>query len=135
MTNIKSSDMEALHAKAIQNSFGVIRMQMELVQAKRHRLANTIVLAGGLGSSRYVYHKLQECANATWNGEVRVLQPNNPWSAICRGAALHGHEKNPILSRQCRASYGFKATVKFDPGKHHRSELYYDALQEKRARD
>jgi hypothetical protein len=77
-----------------------------------------ILLAGGLGSSGYLYLYLKD----KFAG-IEIIQASkpNPWSAICRGAVMKAHDSktnNCVISRKSRASYGLTQVEDFDPLKH-----------------
>lgn len=55
-------------------------------------------------------------------GNIEVISPQRPWSAIVRGAAIAGLEKSPITYRRCRDHLGFPVHEKFDPAKHNARE-------------
>ena len=127
--------MESLFAEVITKSFALISQQMQLIKTRKGRKADMIILAGGLGSSKYVVEKIQELAVANFGKKLQVIRPLDAWSTVCRGAALHGKEEHPVLFRRCRSSYGFTATEKFDDTKHDEADAYHDGLGCKRARN
>ncbi|KAJ5542738.1 hypothetical protein N7461_008741 [Penicillium sp. DV-2018c] len=72
-----------------------------------------IVLVGGLGASAYLFKRLQ----AAFSG-IEIMQPQNAWSAVARGAVIRGQEGNQVESRIARSSYGIKHWVMYDPNQH-----------------
>ncbi|KAL6358276.1 hypothetical protein LRP88_08459 [Fusarium phalaenopsidis] len=81
-----------------------------------------IILVGGFGRSRYPFDHLQTKFEST----VSQSRGSKPWTAICRGAVVHGlsrHNVCPQLgikveARIARMSYGVSCHDKFDRSKH-----------------
>ncbi|KAF4459287.1 Heat shock 70 kDa 12B [Fusarium albosuccineum] len=71
-----------------------------------------VILVGGFGRSTY----LHECLEANLGGKIDILQDegSGPWTAVVRGAVLHGQMRRgmsdsvaiAVESRICRYSYG-----------------------------
>ncbi|KAJ5143425.1 uncharacterized protein N7515_002212 [Penicillium bovifimosum] len=72
-----------------------------------------IVLVGGLGASAYLFKRLE----AAFSG-IEIMQPQNAWSAVARGAVIRGQEGNQVDSRIARCSYGIKTRIPYDCNKH-----------------
>jgi hypothetical protein len=75
------------------------------------------VLCGGLANSLYVQGELQSLCKDELDGEVKIVIPQDAWSAIARSAALRGlRPQSTIESRRCRRSYGVSTHRKFVEG-------------------
>lgn len=80
-----------------------------------------VVLVGGFGQSRYLKSRVRDAiASGT-----QVLQPENAWAAVVKGAAIHGlNQYRPALaqvgvaSRIARRSYGTSLLARYDMMKH-----------------
>lgn len=90
-----------------------------------------VVLVGGFGQSRY----LKEQVRGTIPGHVEVLQPESAWTAVVKGAVIHGlglhHSRLAgvgIASRVARRSYGTCLLTKYDMLKHNPKEAYVRQL-------
>ncbi|KAF4124502.1 Molecular chaperone DnaK (HSP70) [Geosmithia morbida] len=92
-----------------------------------------VVLVGGFGQSRYLRSKVREAiASGT-----QVLQPENGWTAVVKGAAIHGlAQYGPgtatvgIASRVARRSYGTCLLAKYDMLRHDPREAYWSSKEE-----
>lgn len=80
-----------------------------------------VLLVGGFGQSRYLKARVRD---ATASGTL-VLQPENGWTAVVKGAAIHGLGRyRPALaqievtSRVARRSYGTCLLTKYDMLRH-----------------
>lgn len=86
-----------------------------------------VVLVGGFGQSRYLKSKIKDAiASGT-----QVVQPENGWAAVVKGAVLHGlsqHVSSPatveVASRVARRSYGTCLLAKYDMMRHDPREAY-----------
>ncbi|KAI0517987.1 hypothetical protein F5B22DRAFT_654313 [Xylaria bambusicola] len=113
----------------------LVQNQVSQVQAK-NLVVKSILLVGGFGGNRYIHSRL-EAAYRSQN--IRVLQVEGAWSAICRGACLWGLEQplttksadtgpqsprmgaevlGTVASRISKYSYGIKILEPFDIRKH-----------------
>jgi hypothetical protein len=127
--------MEGVYAVATTKSLDLVKEQMKLIEKKRVPPAEVIILCGGLRSSPYVETKFKDFCEDDCEGRVKIIQPLQPWSVVCRGAALRGLEDCPILSRRSRANYGFAAHEKFQADKHDEADAIDVFPFDKRAKD
>ena len=120
--------------------------QMTKLRNQGKRISG-IVLVGGFGQSNCLFRVLQDrYANAappppypgTEKGRTEsaprfeVMQPNNAWTAVVRGAVLRGLEgQDLVLSRKARRHYGVSHRADFDPKIHLKSERVWDGDEEK----
>jgi len=65
------------------------------------------------------------------NLPLAILQPENAWTAVVRGAVLRGLENKDIVSsRKARRHYGTVMTQHWDPLVHEERDKYWDDLTE-----
>ncbi|RCI08728.1 hypothetical protein L249_4681 [Ophiocordyceps polyrhachis-furcata BCC 54312] len=87
-----------------------------------------VVLVGGFGQSRHLKSQVREAVPAG----IKVLQPENGWIAVVKGAAIHGlGQCQPTLaevevaSRVARRSYGTCLLAKYDMMRHDPREAFW----------
>ncbi|KAF5542336.1 mitochondrial-type heat shock 70 [Fusarium mexicanum] len=133
---LSSSDILSAYTPIVDKIEGLVRRQTQAVEAKLGKSAKYIILVGGFGRSSYLYNKLQSAFS-----ESTVLQSrgNKPWSAICRGAVVHGITNQGLSAslgvtvgaRVARNSYGVRFNTDFDPQKHKLSDKYWSEERQK----
>lgn len=86
-----------------------------------------VVMVGGFGQSRYLKSKARDAIAAG----TQVVQPENGWSAVVKGAVIHGlSQYGPsaatvdVASRVARRSYGTCLLAKYDMMRHDPREAY-----------
>ncbi|EXM11546.1 hypothetical protein FOIG_01163 [Fusarium odoratissimum NRRL 54006] len=84
---LSSSDILSAYTPIVDKIEALIRRQTQAVKSKLGKSAKYIILVGGFGRSSYLYSKLQ---SAFFESTVLQSRGNKPWSAICRGAVVHG---------------------------------------------
>lgn len=104
----------------------LVEQQINKVEEKGLNV-KAVLLVGGFGASKYLHHRLEDTKKIKDNG-IHVIQNNDAWSSICRGATMWGleHSKSAkeagipptVKSRIARYSYGIRMDVPFDPEKH-----------------
>ncbi|KAK0648651.1 putative hsp70 protein [Cercophora newfieldiana] len=107
-------DMEAIFAPLITDILRLIDDQVKSVKIKRPDKGITgICLVGGFGSSQY----LKACVEKE-HPNVQVLQPNDAWAAIAKGAALSSlPRKASVISTSSTKHYGIELWEIKDDGK------------------
>ncbi|CAH0039431.1 unnamed protein product [Clonostachys solani] len=92
-----------------------------------------VVLVGGFGQSRYLKSKVRD---ATGSG-TQVLQPEDGWVAVVKGAVIHGLSRyGPMMapvevaSRVARRSYGTCLLARYDMMRHDPREAYWSEKEE-----
>ena len=90
----------------------LIKEQVSLAQDE----VTAVVLVGGFGQNRYLRSKARDAIAAG----TQVLQPENGWVAVVKGAAIHGlSQYGPaVASRVARRSYGISLLTKYDMMRH-----------------
>ncbi|KAK6497417.1 Ubiquitin-conjugating enzyme E2 6 [Arthrobotrys musiformis] len=86
-----------------------------------------ILLVGGFGGSPYLRRRVQEWIKEEKHN-IEVVQPPDAWTAIARGAVMHGVENQIVKDRVARTSYGVCVDVRFKEGVHPRNHVdnYHD---------
>jgi serine/threonine-protein kinase ATR len=84
-----------------------------------------VILVGGFGQSRYLKSRVRDAIAAG----TEVLQPENGWAAVVKGAVIHGlgrYQPNfspvGIASRVARKSFGTCLLARYDMMKHDQRE-------------
>ncbi|KAK1713751.1 uncharacterized protein BDZ83DRAFT_756722 [Colletotrichum acutatum] len=108
----------------------LVQKQIHGVEAKCGKLPKNVILVGGFGRCRYLHSHLQ----STMDKNITLLQStgSKPWTAICRGAVIHGLSQQglspglsiSVKSRIARASYGIITNKRYDP-RIHRKDLRF----------
>jgi len=108
----------------------LVEKQLAAIQQKGLQ-AKMVVLVGGFGESKYLYHFL-ETANKVSYPNMRVMQHVGAILAVCRGATHWGlNQTRPantrsFASRISRYSYGIAFCHPFDPDKHDEADKYFN---------
>lgn len=86
-----------------------------------------VVLVGGFGQSRYLKDQVKSAVSSS----TQVLQPESGWTAVVKGAAIHGLSQYApasapveVASRVARRSYGTCLITKYDMLRHNPKEAY-----------
>ncbi|KAI1022675.1 hypothetical protein LB503_000738 [Fusarium chuoi] len=127
---LSSSDILSAYDPIVDKIEGLIHRQTRAVKSKFGKPAKYIILVGGFGRSSYLYNKLQ---SAFLESTVLQSRGNKPWTAICRGAVVHGITNYGLSAtlgvtvgaRVARNSYGVRFSTEFDPQKHRRCDKYW----------
>lgn len=119
---MSQADMSAkIFEPIVKDVISLVENQIRLAGSR----VAAILLVGGFGSSMYLKSRIQQAVTRS----IRVLQPENGWTAVVRGAAMLGVIRvNPTLSgvgiasRVARKHYGTCLQAKYDPDEHDESE-------------
>ncbi|THZ04203.1 actin-like ATPase domain-containing protein [Aureobasidium pullulans] len=130
----------------------IVDKVIELVERQRNVLAahgktaKGLILVGGFGASCYLYRCLKSRfadedpppsytssieESATTEEEVRrfiIMQPENSWTAVVRGAVLTGLERDLVVSRKARRHYGVVCNAPWDPSLHSPKNKFVDRI-------
>ncbi|KAF5536279.1 heat shock 70 kDa 12B [Fusarium napiforme] len=116
----------------------LVQKQVNAVKYKYKKKPKFVILVGGFGRSLYLHQRLQDAVG----NRVDVLQQDGekPWTAVLRGAVLHGLARTnhtssikvTVASRVSRHSYGTLVNISpFDPKEHDSKDRAWDGgLQE-----
>ncbi|KAF5547314.1 heat shock 70 kDa 12B [Fusarium mexicanum] len=111
----------------------LVQKQVDAVKHKYKKKPKFVILVGGFGRSLYLHQHLQDAVG----NRVDVLQQDGekPWTAVLRGAVLHGlarinHTssiKVTVASRVSRHSYGTLVNIlPFDAKEHDAKDRVWD---------
>ncbi|KAK3315444.1 hypothetical protein B0H66DRAFT_565375 [Apodospora peruviana] len=103
----------------------LVSQQIRAVKMRLGKPPKYVILVGGFGRCRYLKISLENIVEPNFTKVIQGTGPT-PWTAISRGAVLHGLIlggsllKSPVRvsSRVCRANYGTCSNVEFIPGEH-----------------
>ncbi|KAJ4396182.1 hypothetical protein N0V93_000401 [Gnomoniopsis smithogilvyi] len=133
--HITSMDLEEVFKPVMEKIETLVRGQIRSVKTKQGQNPKYIVLVGGFGRCRYLYKWLK---TRTSGIEVLQSQGAEPWTAICRGAVIHGMTVEKIdsslgvkvRSRVARASYGIVCQETWDSAIHLEDDKVFDEQQQ-----
>ncbi|KAM5380198.1 hypothetical protein ACJZ2D_003649 [Fusarium nematophilum] len=119
---LSTNDVLSVFTPIVDQIEALVRRQTQAIQQKYHEPPKHIILVGGFGRSRYLFHHLQ----ATFESTILQSRGNKPWTAICRGAVVDGLTRqnlSPALgvtveARIARMSYGISYRTPFLPECH-----------------
>lgn len=97
-------DMQALFDPVVAEITNLIKQQVKAAKDTQNAKINRLILVGGFGESSYLNKKLK-----TWckrNGNITLICPLHPQSAVVHGAALRGLEGISPQIKQLRRHYG-----------------------------
>ncbi|KAL2873752.1 hypothetical protein SGCOL_011067 [Colletotrichum sp. CLE4] len=116
----------------VNQTISLVKKQIDAVMTKtetKPKVRKQIILVGGFGRCPYLRSRLKQEAG---NG-IEILQGHSakPWTAICRGATIHGLTRRnlapglavEINSRVSRMSYGTCCLMDYDPKKHRGTDV------------
>ncbi|KAI8228109.1 hypothetical protein K4K54_002426 [Colletotrichum sp. SAR 10_86] len=117
-------DLRPAFDKISEKIASLVQKQIDGVLLKSGKLPKNVILVGGFGRCRY----LRSYLRSNIDESINLMQSTGtkPWTAICRGASIHGLTQQSLTdgfsvsvkSRIARVSYGVAMSVKFDPKKH-----------------
>ncbi|CCT63195.1 related to hsp70 protein [Fusarium fujikuroi IMI 58289] len=92
----------------------IVRLVREQVQSamleRPDQPVKGIFLVGGFGASQYLKARLEES-----NPDIQVIQPEDAWAAIVKGAALSRLSQTNVISTKATHHYGVKAWFIYEP--------------------
>ena len=93
----------------------IVDKTSELVKGKD--VIDAIVMVGGFSESPYLKDRMNKMFDAKYMYKgpkmLHVLSPNEPASAVIKGAVMYGHQPKAIDSRICKYSYGIARVMRF----------------------
>ncbi|KAF3767181.1 hypothetical protein M406DRAFT_39804 [Cryphonectria parasitica EP155] len=121
---------------AVERIKSLIHGQTDSIANEKSKSPKYIMLVGGFGRCKYLYEYLKDKVN---NVEVLQSQDADPWTAIARGAVIHGMTAEKIdpqftvqiRSRISRASYGIVCQEDWDEEEHRPEDKIWDDEQQK----
>ncbi|KAH8428085.1 Hsp70 family protein [Aspergillus melleus] len=121
---LSPDDLESIFEPIVRDVEQLVAGQVANIK-RLGRSTKAIVLVGGFGSSHYLFRRLQE-----GNPTVKILQPEDAWSAVVRGAVHRGLQGNQVESRIARQHYGMISTTPWKQSIHGEMNKHWDYLEE-----
>ncbi|EPQ53305.1 hypothetical protein GLOTRDRAFT_140147 [Gloeophyllum trabeum ATCC 11539] len=105
---ISGQDMAAFFEPSLKS----IKEGLEIAFENGDRLADKIILVGGLASSPYVYSQLVK-----WGEEngIPVSRPDGPTTKAVANGALAWHIDDSVSARVSKCHYGIQIRISYDP--------------------
>ncbi|THV47569.1 hypothetical protein BGAL_0302g00120 [Botrytis galanthina] len=97
-------DMEDLFDPVIAEITSLVGKQVKAAKTAKNARINRIILVGGFGESPHLNKQLKKWCRQ--NGNITLMRPLHPQSAVVRGAALRGLEGIAPRVKQIRRHYG-----------------------------
>ncbi|RBR08073.1 hypothetical protein FVER53590_00133 [Fusarium verticillioides] len=92
----------------------IIRLVNEQVQGARLKRPGKplkgIILVGGFGASQYLKARIEKA-----NPDIQVIQPDDAWAAIVKGAALSRLSYTNVVSTKATRHYGVIVRSNYEP--------------------
>jgi molecular chaperone DnaK (HSP70) len=106
-------DLKEIFEPLVDDVIRLIEDQVKSVRLKHEYTLSGIMLVGGFGSSQY----LKDCVKRKFP-DIQVMQPQDAWSAIVRGAALSKVPNSGVMVQSTVAThhYGVVTWNEFEPG-------------------
>lgn len=104
---ITHEEMKAIFDLCVDEVVQLIQGQITQVEMKHYRVKN-VFLVGGFGESPYLQEELKRSLNLR---KITMRRPDtkNSWTAVVRGAAIYGiekeHHKNVVSTSTCASNY------------------------------
>ncbi|KAH8737364.1 hypothetical protein BGZ61DRAFT_488745 [Ilyonectria robusta] len=131
--DLSSEEILSVFSPVVKKILKLVEDQVQAVVKKYSTYPKYIILVGGFGRSRYLFNRLQ----AEYRSDVLQGAGNKPWTAICRGAVVHGLMNmglSPNLhvavgARIARISYGIEHDTAWIEGKHQECDKRWNEPQ------
>ncbi|TGO11634.1 hypothetical protein BTUL_0105g00240 [Botrytis tulipae] len=111
---LSHQDMRALFDPVITEITRLVKQQVKTAKDTQNAKINRIILVGGFGESPYLNTKLKAWCKR--NGNITLICPLHPQSAVVRGAALRGLEGIAPRVKHLRRHYGIRLGFPFREG-------------------
>ncbi|KAF7896081.1 hypothetical protein EAF00_006096 [Botryotinia globosa] len=117
-------DMEHLFDPVIAEITSLVGKQVKAAKTAKDAKINRIILVGGFGESPHLNKQLKKWCRQ--NGNIILMRPLHPQSAVVRGAALRGLEGIAPRAKQLRRHYGICLGLPFREGIDSEEDSYID---------
>ncbi|TGO59585.1 hypothetical protein BCON_0043g00440 [Botryotinia convoluta] len=107
-------DMEDLFDPVIAEITSLVGKQVAAAKETKNARINRVILVGGFGESPHLNKQLKKWCRQ--NGNITLMRPLHPQSAVVRGAALRGLEGIAPRSKRLRRHYGISLQLPFREG-------------------
>lgn len=119
---VPRKDMIDIFKPAIDGILDLIRKQIK----EAGNGVKAVLMVGGFGESSYLRRRVQDHVR---HQDIAVLQPESPWTAVMRGAAMKSLNRVAphlsqlrLTSRVAKKSYGVELRVPFRDKVHDKSK-------------
>ncbi|EFR01012.1 hypothetical protein MGYG_04014 [Nannizzia gypsea CBS 118893] len=116
---LSSNDIRQLFDPVVNRIIGLVRKQIEDAEDAESGIINRIILVGGFGDSEYLRKSMETAFFGT-----TITVPDNPQTAIVKGAALRGLWGLQATTKRCRRHYGFDWSINFRDGIDNERDAY-----------
>ncbi|KAK0672629.1 hypothetical protein QBC41DRAFT_380636 [Cercophora samala] len=132
---LTSDDVQRAFDLIVEKITAMVDDQVASVMAKKGNKPKYVILVGGFGRSRYVFTSLKK----RLGNDIEVLQSRgaSPWTAICRGAVIHGTTLHgysnfsvDVQGRISRASYGVTCRMPWNDDVHDAAQKYFCEVEQ-----
>ncbi|CAD6450069.1 da6a4bb9-e93e-481b-ba9f-35eb6b8a01e0 [Sclerotinia trifoliorum] len=107
-------DMEDLFDPVVAEITSLVKEQVKAAKAAKNAIINRIILVGGFAESPHLNKELKKWCRQ--NGNITLIRPLHPQSAVVRGAALRGLKGISPQIKQLRRHYGICLAMPFREG-------------------
>ncbi|KAG0124762.1 hypothetical protein HOY82DRAFT_617537 [Tuber indicum] len=119
------ADMKGLFDPIVNQTISLLEQQVrDSNRLDSTNKISTIFLVGGFGESGYLFEQVQAWAKRQ-SYSIRVINPTFCWSAVVRGAVLHGLE-GIVHTRKLKQHYGVIIAKRFEAGVHDEEDSFVD---------
>ncbi|KAF4966771.1 hypothetical protein FSARC_5588 [Fusarium sarcochroum] len=131
---LKSTEILSVFSPIARKIEALVNRQVDAILDKYNEGPKYIILVGGFGRSRYLFARLRERFGST----VLQSRGNKPWTAICRGAVIHGLTRQSLYpsigikieARVARKSYGTDFDLPFVEGTHDERDRRWNEINQ-----
>lgn len=126
---VTNANMRSFFDPCIDQIVELVKGQISQVERKGSRVRN-IFLVGGFGESIYLQKELELSLRLR---QIQLRRPDTSWTAVVRGAVIHGIEKsvhkNLTIMKSCPRNYGILLNQSYSGVRHpKRADCYIDPL-------
>lgn len=125
---ITNAEMKSFFDPCVDGVIELYQGQLQQIERRGRRLRN-VFLIGGFGESPFLQAELQTALSYR---KVELRRPDTSWTAVVRGAVIHGIEKvnrpNVVFMKTCPQSYGIVLNETFRGSKFRSEDRYTDPI-------
>lgn len=151
---LKAGQVKELFDPVVEDVVALVDGQVKSLRSAGKKVS-AILCVGGFGGSAYLFKRMKDhfqtdlpppysphgvrgFANNFFGGgsasaatqAIEVMQPQDAWSAVVRGACLRGLEDTIVKMRKARYNYGVTSSNPFEQSLHPMSSRYWDDYDE-----
>ncbi|TGJ83120.1 hypothetical protein E0Z10_g5648 [Xylaria hypoxylon] len=118
--SLEAAEVHMVYERSILMIIQLVKEQIAMCD----RPVRSIFLVGGFGSSTYLRERIESAVldDTSIKGPIEILQPENAWTAVVRGAAMNGIAQSKpanydipvVVSRTARRHYGYEIGVHYN---------------------